>query len=141
MLTKNPLLLAAIVLALGSPDPRAGVSAQQAATLKTTLTPLGAEKAGNAAGTIPAWTGGMTQAPAGYKGPGQHHVDPFAGEKPLFTITKGNLEQYKANLTAGQIALFNAYPETFQIPVYTTHRTGSAPQWAYDHTFNNATNP
>lgn len=139
MLTKNSLLLAAIVLALGSTESLAGVSAQQAATLKTTLTPLGAEKAGNAAGSIPAWTGGMTQAPAGYKGPGQHHVDPFAGEKPLFTITKANLEQYKANLTAGQVALFNSYPDTFQMPVYTTHRTGSAPQWVYDNTFNNAT--
>ncbi len=139
MLNKNSLLLAAVLLALGTTDSLAGVSAQQAATLKTTLTPLGAEKAGNAAGTIPAWTGGMTRAPAGYKGPGAHHVDPFAGEKPLFTITKANLDQYKANLTAGQVALFNAYPETFQIPVYPTHRTGSAPQWVYDNTFNNAT--
>ena len=102
MLNKNSLLLAAVLLALGTTDSLAGVSAQQAATLKTTLTPLGAEKAGNAAGTIPAWTGGMTQAPAGYKGPGAHHVDPFAGEKPLFTITKANLDQYKANLTAGE---------------------------------------
>ncbi|MEN0106967.1 MAG: DUF1329 domain-containing protein, partial [Pseudomonas sp.] len=139
MLNKHSLLLAAIVLALGTTNSLAGVSAQQAATLKTTLTPFGAEKAGNAAGTIPAWTGGMTQAPAGYKVPGTHHVDPFAGEKPQFTITKANLEQYKANLSAGQIALFNAYPDTFQMPVYATHRTGSAPQWVYDNTFNNAT--
>ena len=27
--------------------------------LGTTLTPIGAEKAGNAAGTIPEWTGGL----------------------------------------------------------------------------------
>jgi hypothetical protein len=46
---------------------------------------MGAEKAGNADGTIPAWDGGITR-PAGYK-PGKHYVDPFAADKPLFTIT------------------------------------------------------
>ena len=45
----------------------------QAARLGQDLTPLGAERAGNAAGTIPAWTGGV-QAPAGYE-PGMHHPD------------------------------------------------------------------
>jgi len=35
------------------------------AKLGTTLTPMGAEKAGNAAGTIPAWDGGITKVPAG----------------------------------------------------------------------------
>ncbi|MGH8435651.1 MAG: DUF1329 domain-containing protein, partial [Pseudomonas sp.] len=95
MLKNNSLLVAAIVLALGATDTLASVSAQQAASLKTTLTPVGADKAGNAAGTIPAWTGGMTQAPAGYKGAGQHHPDPFAADQPLFTINKANLEQYK----------------------------------------------
>ncbi|UVE19266.1 DUF1329 domain-containing protein [Pseudomonas sp. LS44] len=139
MLKKPSLLVAAIILAFGTTDALATVSAEQAATLKTTLTPFGAEKAANAAGTIPVWQGGITQAPTGYKGPGQHHVDPFAADQPLFTISKANLEQYKANLTAGQIALFAAYPETFQIPVYPTRRSGSAPQWVYDNMFKNAT--
>ncbi|MCU9950380.1 DUF1329 domain-containing protein [Pseudomonas sp. PDM13] len=139
MLKKYSLLLAAIVLAGSATDALAAVSAEQAATLKSTLTPLGAERAGNAAGTIPEWTGGITQAPAGYKGSGQHHVDPFAADQPLFTITKANLEQYKANLTDGEIALFNAYPDSFQMPVYPTRRSGSAPQWVYDNTLKNAT--
>ncbi|MBM7062186.1 DUF1329 domain-containing protein [Pseudomonas sp. UL073] len=139
MLKKPSLLVAALFLAFGSTEGLAAVSAEQAATLNTTLTPFGAEKAGNAAGSIPAWTGGLTQAPAGYKGPGQHHVDPYAADQPLFTISKANLEQYKANLTAGQIALINAYPESFQIPVYPTRRSGAAPQWVYDNTLKNAT--
>ena len=42
------------------------VSAQEAQQLKTSLTPVGAERAGNAAGTIPAWTGGVTAPPPGY---------------------------------------------------------------------------
>lgn len=139
MLSKPSLLLAACVLATITSEAGAAVTADQAAALDSRLTPFGAEKAGNAAGTIPAWTGGLTQAPAGYKGPGQHHVDPFAGDTPQFTITKANLEQYKAHLTPGQVALFNAYPESFQMPVYATRRSGSAPQWVYDNIRRNAT--
>ena len=52
------------------------VPAEEAAKLKTTLTPLGAERAGNPEGTIPAWTGGATEAPAGYKS-GEPRPDPF----------------------------------------------------------------
>ncbi|MDT4830976.1 hypothetical protein FQZ97_644630 [compost metagenome] len=129
---------AAVALALSTGSVLAAVSAEDAAKLHSTLTPLGAEKAGNVAGTIPAWTGGITQAPAGYKS-GQHRSDPFAGDQPLFTITKANLEQYKDKLTTGQIALLNAYPDSFQMPVYPTRRSGSAPQWVYDNIFKNAT--
>ncbi|WP_044875019.1 DUF1329 domain-containing protein [Pseudomonas sp. LFM046] len=138
MLKKLSLISAAVALALSASSAMASVSAQDAAKLGTSLTPFGAEKAGNAAGTIPAWTGGITQAPAGYKS-GQHHPDPFPEDKPLFTITKANLDKYKANLTPGQIALFNAYPDSFQMPVYQTRRSGSAPQWVYDNTVKNAT--
>ncbi|MFV3413590.1 DUF1329 domain-containing protein [Pseudomonas nitroreducens] len=139
MYKKSSLIVLAALTALAVTDARAAVPADQAAQLKSSLTPMGAEKAGNAAGSIPAWSGGLTSAPAGYKGPGAHHVDPFAGEKPKFVITKANLDQYKANLTPGQIALFNAYPDTYQMPVYQTHRTGSAPQWIYDNIYKNAT--
>ena len=139
MLMKHTLMGAAIALALSAGSALAAVSAGEAAKLGTTLTPFGAEKAGNADGSIPAWTGGITQAPAGYKGSGQHHVDPFPDDKPLFTITKANLEQYKDKLSAGQIALFNAYPESFQMPVYQSRRSGSAPQWVYDNSIKNAT--
>jgi hypothetical protein len=39
----------------------AAVTAEEAEQLKTTLTPLGAERAGNADGSIPAWDGGYTE--------------------------------------------------------------------------------
>lgn len=139
MLKKHTLIGAAIVLALSAGNALAAVSSAEAAKLGASLTPFGAEKAGNAAGTIPEWTGGITKAPAEYKTPGQHHPDPFAADKPLFTITKANLDQYKANLTPGQIAMFNAYPSTYQMPVYQSRRSGSAPQWVYDNTIKNAT--
>jgi hypothetical protein len=139
MLKKHTLIAAAIALALSAGSALAAVSPLEAAKLGTSLTPFGAEKAGNAAGTIPEWTGGITQAPAAYKTPGQHHPDPFAGDKPLFTITKANLDQYKDHLTPGQVAMFNTYPNSYQMPVYQTRRSASAPQWVYENTMKNAT--
>ena len=90
--------------------------------LGTSLTPIGAEKAGNASGTIPAWTGGLP-TDAGQSLANNFLEDPFKGEQPEFVITAQNLEQYKANLTPGQIALFERYPETFRMPVYKSQRT------------------
>ena len=110
----------------------AAVCAADPARLGADLTPLGGEKAGNADGSIPAWTGGLTTPPAGYQ-PGMHHPDPFAGEQPLFTITAANVAQYADKLTAGQQALLKAYP-TYKIPVYRSHRTASNPQRIYDAT-------
>jgi len=113
------------------------VHAADPARLGNDLTPLGGEKAGNADGTIPAWTGGITTPPAGYK-TGDHHLDPFAGESPLFVITAANADQYAAKLTAGQLAQLKAYP-SYTIPVYPTHRTASNPQRIYDATKQYAT--
>ncbi len=106
--------------------------AVDASRLGADLTPLGGEKAGNADGSIPAWDGGITSAPAGYK-PGDHHPDPFAGESPLFIISAGNAAQYADKLTAGQQALLKAYAD-YTIPVYKTHRSASNPQRIYDAT-------
>ena len=119
-------------VALLSTTAVAQVSAQDVAKLGTTLTPLGGEKAANADGSIPAWDGGLTKAPAAWK-PGKHYVDPFAGEKPLFTINAGNAAQYADKLSDGHKAMLKAYP-SFRIPVYTTPRTAAAPQRIYDAT-------
>ena len=70
----------------------AAVKPAEAARLGADLTPLGAETAGNAEGTIPAWNGGILTPPAGYK-VGDHHQDPFAADKPLYTITPSNVGQ------------------------------------------------
>ena len=116
----------------------AAVSQSEAARLGSELTPVGAEKAGNAAGTIPAWTGGLAQdaapvSPDGFVG------DPYAGDKPKFTITAQNYEQYKANLTPGQIAMFKRYPDSYRLPVYETRRSAAMPQHVYDAAARNAT--
>ncbi len=94
------------------------------------LTPMGAERAGNDAGTIPPWTGGMAELPAAYV-EGQPLVDPFPNEQPLFTITAQNYTEYEENLSPGQIALLKRYPDTFRMPVYTSHRTAGYPDSLY----------
>jgi hypothetical protein len=100
------------------------------AQMKPGLTPIGAEKAANADATIPAWDGGITKPPAGYT-PGRHYVDPFAADKPLFTITQQNAAQYAAKLSEGHQALLKTYP-SFKMNVYPTRRSASAPQRIYD---------
>ena len=115
----------------------AAVSAADAAKLGAELTPLGAEKAGNADGSIPAWDGGITSASqvgfASFKS-GEHHPDPYANDKPLFTVTPGNMNQYAAKLTEGHKKLLQTYRNTFKMIVYPTHRSGAAPQRIYDAT-------
>jgi len=110
----------------------AKVSADEAARLGKELTPLGAERAGNAAGTIPAWTGGLPKKdlPRG--------ANPFAADKPLYTITAQNVAQYAGLLTEGYKALFRTFPD-YKMIVYPTRRSASYPQWYYDATVKNAT--
>lgn len=115
----------------------AAVSAQEAEALKSTLTPMGAEKAGNKDGTIPAWTGGHSAATPAYKA-GDRRVDPFAADKPLYSITAENMDQHADKLSDGAKALLKKY-KTFRIDVYPTRRSALAPQWFYDATLRNAT--
>jgi hypothetical protein len=125
-------------LLIGGGTATAGVTDQEAEQLKTTLTPLGAEKAGNKEGTIPAWDGGYTKPIPGFVNGGKR-PDPFADEKPLFSITAKDADKYADNLSEGVKEMLKKYPETFRVEVYPTHRTAAAPQWVYDNTFNNAT--
>ena len=135
---KNVFIVSAACMLLGGIAASAQVSSQEAQQLKTTLTPLGGEKAGNKDGSIPAWTGGYTTPLPGFKNGGRRG-DPFANEKPLFSITAKNMDQYASRLTDGTKAMLKRYPNTYRVDVYPTHRTAAAPQWVYDNTFKNAT--
>jgi hypothetical protein len=123
---------------LAGPVVHAAVTGEDAKRLNTDLTPFGAEKAGNKEGTIPAWTGGYTTPLPDFRNGGRRG-DPFAGEKPIATITAANMEVYASQLTEGTRALLKKYPQTFRVDVYSTRRTAAAPQWVYDNTFKNAT--
>ena len=140
MKAKKLLLQTGVLgLSLLASSVMAAVSADEAAKLGTTLTPLGAEMAGNADGTIPAWTGGLPKN-AGTVDARGFLQDPFASEKPLFVITAENVEQYKDNLTPGQLAMFKRYPQSYRMPVYPTHRSASVPDSVIEATKRNATN-
>lgn len=116
---------------------QAAVTESEAARLGQDLTPMGAIKAGNADGTIPAWDGGITTPPADFN-PGDHHPDPFATDKLLYTITAQNKNQYTDKLTAGHLAMLDTYPDSFKLNVYPSHRSASFPQRIYDATRVNA---
>lgn len=102
--------------------------------LKTTLTPMGSERAGNADGSIPAWTGGYTTVPEGWQ-PGDFMPDPFANEQPVAVINASNMSQYVDKLSDGVMAMMTRYG--FSIKVYPTHRSHALPQWIYDNIASN----
>ena len=127
---KTTKLITALALSLLAGSVLAAVAPEEAAKLGNSLTPLGAEKAGNADGSIPEWTGGLAKGAASVLS-GGFLGDPFASEQPLFTITAQNLEQYRDKLSEGQVAMFKRYPATYRMPVYTSHRTTAVPQSVY----------
>ena len=116
---------------------QAKVDAAQAARLGQDLTPLGGERAANAAGTIPVWEGGLTTPPASYQ-PGMHHPDPYAGDAVLYTVNAQNLGQYQKVLPAGLQTLLQTHPD-YKLRVFQSRRSAAAPQYVYDATKANAT--
>ncbi|WP_085663751.1 MULTISPECIES: DUF1329 domain-containing protein [unclassified Pseudomonas] len=104
------------------------------------LTCVGAQKAGNADGSIPAYSGKWLGVPDTVKfaGTGNYWQDPYADEKPLAVITAQNMAQYADNLTPGQQALLKKYPDTFKIPVYPSHRDFRYPDWVCESAKANA---
>lgn len=127
---------ACIGLAIGAGQAWAGAKPDEIDRLSGDLTPMGSERAGNAAGTIPEWTGGITTPPPEYK-PGDHHQNPYPDDKPLFQINGSNYTQYSDHLSVGQIAMFEKYPETYFMNVYPTRRSTSFPEHIYEMTKEN----
>src|ERR1017187_1291352 len=115
---KSLVIGAAIILA---PSAWAAVSVEEARQLNTNLTPMGAERAGNAEGTIPPWAGVYTTEAPGYQS-GKPRADPFVGEKPLFSITRENLANHADKLPDGAKALFAKFSD-YRMDIYPTHRT------------------
>jgi hypothetical protein len=134
-MTRVAGLAAAALLSLSA---NAGeLSADQVARLDNDLTPMGAIRAGNEAGTIPVWEGGIkSPADAGFPDfkSGGHHPDPFADDQVLYTINAANMAQYEGILSEGHKALLKTYPDTFFMNVYPTRRSAAFPQRIYDAT-------
>lgn len=134
-------LILCSVLLLSTSLAWAKVSKEEADRLKTDLTPLGGERAGNADGTIPAWEGGLPKPPPGCTTEkGVPLMNPYPDDKVLFSITAANMGQYEAKLSEGTKWLLRQYPDTFRLDVYPTRRPAAVPQWVADNTYNNALN-
>jgi len=136
--TLFPLGLLGVFALCVTTSAMAKVSAEEAARLGKDLTPVGAEQAGNADGTIPAWTGAYKETTTVHSETGSFYTDPFPDDKVLFTITAQNMAEYADKLSEGQMALLKKYP-SYKLNVYQTRRTMGFPQWYYDNTKKNAT--
>ncbi len=135
----NIIKLAALPLAvLAWTQATAAVGPDELEKLGRELTPVGAERGANPAGSIPEWKGGLCSAPAGYKPTSPKrllpYLDPFADDKPLFTISAANAAEYKDRLAVGTQELLRRYPESFKVNVYPTRRTACLPTSVYDNT-------
>lgn len=131
------LLLAACAAALGG-GARAAVSAEEAKALGTTLTEFGSIKAGNADGSIPPYTGGLTKAPADFKPGSGFWTNPYKDEKPLLRIDAKNMAQYADRLSDTQKFLLKTYPD-YYFDIYPTHRSAAYPEKVLKATMRNAT--
>ena len=136
-ITKSLFHAGVLGLSLLATGVMAAVPAAEADKLGKSLTPMGAEMAGNADGSIPSWK--PLAKNAGTVDSKGFLSNPFASEQPLFTITAKDVDKYKDKLAPGQYAMFKRYPETFKMPVYTTHRGATVPAQVFASIKKNAT--
>lgn len=97
------------------------------ARLGQDLTPVGAEKAGNKDGTIPAFSGTENPLPGWSYGKLREDYWKHKAEKPLFTIDATNVDKYADKLTPGQIQMIKQV-KGYTMPVYPTHRDCGLPE-------------
>ncbi len=118
----------------------AGVSAEDAARLGKDLTPMGAERAGNADGSIPEWNPAGVTPPASFVPGSDNFTNPYADEKPLYTIDGDNWRDYADILTEGSKAIFEKLGDDgFKMDVYPSKRNAIRPDWFYANSAKNAT--
>lgn len=102
------------------------------------LTPVGAERSGNADASIPPWTGGLDKSKLNFS-PNKFLADPFGDDRILFSINAENLDQYADKLSEGQKALLKASPDSWQMNIYPSRRSASYPDFVYEAVKRNAT--
>jgi len=127
------------LLGLQVPAAMAKVPASKAAELDgPAFTCIGAERAGNQDGSIPAYSGKWVGTWPGQTKAHGYEPGPYKDEKPLFTITAQNVAKYADRLTEGQKALFGKYPQSFRMHVYSSHRDFGNPAFVCDTARKNA---
>ncbi len=135
---KHQFLTTALTLSLVASGAMAAVPAKVADRLGKDLTPMGAEKAGSRSG-VDNWSGRQVDGRkilAGYDGGAL--PNPFAADKPLYTITAANAGDYASQLTVGHKALLKAYPDSYRLHVYKSRRSCTYPDFVYKAAARNA---
>lgn len=126
---KSQFKLSIVMLAAWLASPAmATISAADAAKLGgAEFTETGAIRAGNADGTIPPHSG---KRPVAAKPPASAGKwpfgDPYAADKPLYSIDAKNMAQHASKLSPGTQELMRKFP-TFRIDVYPTRRDTAFP--------------
>ena len=118
---------------------QAAVEPEAAAKLGTSLTRTGADPKANTDGSIPAYSGGLTSAPAGFTAGDTYQPNPYANDKPLLVIDGTNIDQYQNQVTATVAALARRFPG-FRMDIYPSRRSLSLPKAVLDNTRLNALN-
>ncbi|GAB3626461.1 DUF1329 domain-containing protein [Pandoraea terrae] len=113
-------------------------TATDAEQLGTTLTPVGAETAGNKDGSIPRWEGKDAPLPGWSWGKYRGDYFKYKDEKPTASIDASNVDKYASRLTPGQIALMKT-GKGRRMDIYPTHRTCGFPDFVYGNTKKNVT--
>ena len=135
---KTQLLTTALTLSLVASAAMADVPANVANRLGQDLTPMGAEKAGSDSG-VGSWSGASIDGSALLQGyDGGALPNPYASDKPLYTITAANAGDYDAQLTTGQKAMLATYPDTYKLNVYESRRSCTYPDFVYKAAKRNA---
>jgi len=116
----------------------AAVTPDQAERLGKELTPIGAEKAGNAEGTIPAYEGGEAPLPGWTWGKVRSRYSKFKDEQPLFSIDVSNVDRFAEHLTEAQITALKTVPG-YRMDVYPSHRSCQIDPTYAERTRQNAT--
>jgi len=117
----RPVFVVAVLMSLPLAA-LAKVPPEEASHLGQDLTPVGAEKAGNQDGSIPAYEGGEAPLPGWSWGKVRSQYSKFKDEKPLFSIDASNVERYSERLTDAQITALKTVPG-YRMDVYPSHRT------------------
>lgn len=128
------MLCAGLLTAVALPA-AAKAPPDEVAKLGEELTPVGAIRAGNEDGTIPAWEPRPQEGPL--KGFWPSYPD-LEAEEPKFTISAENMDKYADKLTHGHRELLERYPDSYRMNVYPSHRIANFPQEILDGSIENA---
>lgn len=132
---KAGAILAAVFMTCGAAH---AAGEADAARLGKDLTPVGAEKAGNKDGSIPAWQGTEAPTPGWSYGKSRAEHWKHSGDKPLYTVDAGNVDKHADKLSPGQIQLIKQ-SKGYRMDIYPSRRTCGNPDFVAENTRKNAT--